>query len=184
MLAAEALAQKTDYGKWIGMGLILSSFGDIFLELDDEKVADLFVPGLVSFLIGHLLYIKGLKEPLMKGYQFVLGVLAIYLLGMTSLIVPMAEAMLKVPIVVYASVICTMVFYSINRASNNQHSITSQRLAAAGAVVFAVSDTILALDRFYTPIETAKTLVMVTYYLGQTLIAASTLDAAKAKKSA
>ncbi|RYH29277.1 lysoplasmalogenase [archaeon] len=184
MLAAEAFGQKTDYGKWIGFGLVLSSFGDIFLELDDEKVADLFIPGLVSFLIGHLLYIKGLRESFMKGYQFPLGALAIYLLVVTSQIVPKAEAMLKIPIVVYALVICTMVFYAINRAYNNQHSQMSQRFAVAGALVFAVSDTILALDRFHNPIANAKTWVMITYYSGQTLIAASTLNAAKAKKSA
>ena len=40
---------------WLLAGLVCSLAGDVFLMLDD-----LFVPGLASFLIGHLCYIAAL----------------------------------------------------------------------------------------------------------------------------
>ena len=52
---------------------------------------------------------------------------------------------------------------------------TGVGLIAIGATVFAVSDTVLARDRFVRPWDGAQLLVMVTYHVGQALIVAGVL---------
>ena len=52
------LQHNNAYSNTITMGLLASSCGDIFLELDEDYGIDMFVPGLVSFLIAHLFYIR------------------------------------------------------------------------------------------------------------------------------
>lgn len=49
----------------------------------------------------------------------------------------------------------------------------SKGLASAGSLVFAVSDMLVAHDKFCTPHPLARVLYMSTYYLAQTLIALS-----------
>ena len=55
---------------------------------------------------------------------------------------------------------------------------TGQPLIAAGATVFAASDSILAVDRFVEPRPWAPLAVMITYHVGQALIVAGVLAAA------
>ena len=49
----------------------------------------------------------------------------------------------------------------------------SLAIAAAGAVLFLASDSMLAIDRFRLPFKAAQALVLSTYWLGQWLIALS-----------
>ena len=54
---------------------------------------------------------------------------------------------------------------------------TGEAVIAVGATVFAVSDTVLASERFVRPWERAQLLVMVTYHVGQALIVVGVLAA-------
>lgn len=47
------------------------------------------------------------------------------------------------------------------------------RLALIGAIVFAISDTVIALDRFHAPVPGARYFIIVTYWAALALIAAS-----------
>jgi len=73
---------------------------------------------------------------------------------------------LAAPVAVYTVVIGAMVIYAFT---------TGVALIAAGATVFAVSDTVLARNRFVRPWDVAPLLVMVTYHVGQALIVAGVL---------
>ena len=46
-------------------------------------------------------------------------------------------------------------------------------LQTSGALIFVVSDSILALNKFYLHIPNAKMFVMITYYGAQTLLVMS-----------
>ncbi len=50
------------------------------------------------------------------------------------------------------------------------------RAAAAGALVYMVSDSILAISRFRRPFHFARACVLGTYFVGQLLIATSIGD--------
>ncbi len=53
------------------------------------------------------------------------------------------------------------------RASETAGARPDQWAALAGAVLFALSDTLLALNRFDAPIEGARYAIILLYWLGQ-----------------
>ena len=75
---------------------------------------------------------------------------------------------LALPVALYTVVIGAMVIVAFD---------TGHPVIAVGATVFAVSDSILAVDRFVAPRPWAAVVVMVTYHLGQALIVAGLLAA-------
>jgi uncharacterized membrane protein YhhN len=79
---------------------------------------------------------------------------------------------LRAPVAVYVLVIAAMAWRAAARAAA---PVAGGTLALAGAVLFMVSDGLLATDRFARPFAAADGAVMVTYYAAQTLIAASAL---------
>lgn len=172
-LALFSYLQKTKYSNMITIGLIFSSFGDIFLEILDHYNIDLFIPGLVSFLLAHIAYIIGFKLPIESSSLTFLPLLALYYVGIMSLLVPRIESDLRIPVLIYGLAICTMGFMSINRFMNITLN-DSGFYSLLGSISFIISDTILAVNKFYTPIGDAKNYIMITYYIGQMLIAYST----------
>ena len=76
---------------------------------------------------------------------------------------------LKIPVMVYAAVICTMllcslhVFTKVNKPANV--------LYLSGAVFFVVSDSLLAINKFHQPFAYAGVLIMLTYCAAQYFIA-------------
>lgn len=49
---------RDDYAPSVAAGLVLGSLGDVFLDLSSTN-PKLFTAGLVSFLLSHLVYIRG-----------------------------------------------------------------------------------------------------------------------------
>jgi uncharacterized membrane protein YhhN len=178
------------YTRSIALGLALSSLGDFCLDLDHVYPL-LFLAGLGSFLTAHVLYALAFasRKP---SHSVLAGILVasfpggMFYLLWPHLQKPEAEPLL-LPVVVYMLAIGTMVYLSIVRTEAAAGSSKGKYLSALGAVVFAVSDSILAWDKFASPVPFAKVLVMVTYYGAQLLIAfgtrASVLATAEGKKA-
>lgn len=148
-------------------GLIFCLGGDVFLMLP----ARYFIAGLVSFLIGHVLYIVAFVSD--AGFQFSswwLLPLAAYGGVVYSLLHPHLGNM-RLPVIVYMVTILTMAWQALARWSLSPTS--SALLAAMGAVSFVLSDSALALDRFRSKFRSARVLVLSTYWLAQWLIALS-----------
>ena len=167
---------STKFKKIIAVSIVCSFFGDTFL-LFVEKNEIFFLLGLGSFLIGQLLYgwafILNIKATKTKGdirlnilYAIVFGVF--YLLLM-KLLFPKLEDFL-VPVLVYGLAICFMGLTAAYRY--NKVPMNSYYLILAGALTFVVSDTCIALDKFYFPggFPYAQALIMATYCSAQYLI--------------
>ena len=75
---------------------------------------------------------------------------------------------LLAPVIVYMMVILTMVITAFLR--NESASKMSYNLVFLGAIFFITSDSLLALNKFYKPFETAGILIMLTYAIAQYLI--------------
>ena len=156
LIAAALVIDPSDSGQraWFVVALVLSLAGDVFLL----PSVDRFVPGLASFLLAHVAYIVGLSYddgPLAPAVAVVLLVpVAVRVIGA----VRRREPELLVPVAVYIAVIAAMVVMAL-RSGNT--------LAAVGALVFAASDSTLALDRFDRHRRWMPTVVMVTYHLAQ-----------------
>lgn len=151
--------------------LFFSLLGDLFL-LFDEADSLYFIGGLLSFLIAHLFYIvlfvkmKTILNPGSKINKRAVFFLLLYVGVLFVLLYPKLGA-LKIPVLLYALVLASMFITSLYACSL---SIRWQNACIVGALLFLLSDSILALNKFQNPFPTASFLVMLTYGLAQLFI--------------
>lgn len=146
-------AQRTAVAAAVVFGLL----GDVALL----NRIDAFIAGLGAFLVGHLLYVAGFAIEGLKPAPTAIGVVAaVVLVGALGrpIIAAVRHTPLHIPVAVYVVVIAAMVATSIG---------TTRWVAAAGGVMFALSDALLGNDRFVTPRTDRRIVVMVLYHLGQ-----------------
>ena len=167
-VAAVAPAPVPAAYKWLVLaGLAFSLLGDIALMFPDKW----FQAGLVAFLAAQVLYIMAFKpQPGHSLSPMTFLPFALYGLLMFFLLAPHLGP-LKVPVFVYIAAITTMAGFAAARYVDLGG--TKPLLAFAGAVLFLVSDSVLAYDRFARKIPGARILVLGTYFPAQLLIALS-----------
>jgi len=157
---AVSIDPSSDNARWLlVIGLVLSMAGDIFLMLP----ADLFVPGLASFLLAHIFYVVALAA---LGVSLGGVVTGLVIAGIAALVVgrrivggaAAADPALRVPVIAYMAAISAMVTFAFG---------TGVFFAIVGALLFFVSDAVLGWTRFVSEFARSRQLVMVTYHLGQ-----------------
>ena len=164
--------------KWLLLALTFSWIGDIIL-LFANKSEMYFILGLVSFLIAHilfiLLFIKQKSEGnYSKNWSFWFGFITVlvYLGSMLSLLFPKLGD-LKIPVSVYAFIISLMLIMAIKGYFSWQKPMNI--LILIGALFFVISDSFLAINKFYNPILSANFIIMFTYIIAQYCITAGVL---------
>ena len=156
---------KCSERNFIIAALLFSFLGDSFLLLEDKHPL-FFIFGLVSFLITHILYIiyflgiKLLGNSLLKTHPYLPLLIAGYGAGLVYFLYPWLGEM-KVPVMLYAAIICSMLLCSIHIYKSVQPEVGLQFIA--GAVLFVFSDSLLAINKFYQPFQFAAILIMLTY---------------------
>ncbi|MFW6058109.1 MAG: lysoplasmalogenase [Persicimonas sp.] len=171
MMVAVAAHGRGRYARTILVGLGLCIFGDIFLEIGQST----FLIGMIAFLCGHIAYVVAFLRrsrslrPL-EALPFVcwIGWAA------TTLWPHLGE--MRIPVVAYTSVILVMLWRSAALVAGQKRPGGWDWAALVGAVLFGFSDTLIALDRFQAPIDGVRVPIILTYWGGQLLIAASTLS--------
>ena len=167
LLALQAPDDPCRYKALIVLGLLFSLSGDIFLMLPQDR----FIPGLIGFLLAHLSYTAAFALP--RGLRFSIWWV---LPGITWALVLLwllrgnLDSM-RIPVFVYALIILTMAGQALER--NAATGTSAERWAAIGAVLFVISDSALALNRFRRRYKGADAVVLGTYYIAQWLIALS-----------
>ncbi len=150
--------------------LIFSWIGDVIL-LFANKGEIYFILGLVAFLISHLFYIvlfnkqtrsKSISNKLSFGAG--VGLILMYFSVMIGTLGPKLGS-LTLPVVIYAIVISTMLFFALK--GSYQWNVIPYHSVLIGAIFFISSDSILAFNKFYQPISQAYLLIMLTYLLAQ-----------------
>ncbi len=154
------------YKYMIITGLVFSLAGDVFLMLPSDR----FLAGLVAFLIAHLFYIAAFLSEISALTWWPLVPLVIYGIVIYT-IVASSLGKLKLPVLIYVVVILIMAWLAWERWSQTGQS--GALLAFAGAVLFVISDTILAIDRFRGAFKLSRALNLTTYFAAQWLIASS-----------
>jgi uncharacterized membrane protein YhhN len=154
---------------WFVAALVCSLAGDIFLMLP----RDLFVPGLASFLVGHLAYLVGfwVHGPsgvalLVAAVVTIAAVTPVAKRVLTAIAARGEPKELRIAVVAYMVVISAMLATAL---------ATGNVVAAVGAVLFVASDSMIAWDRFVAKFAWAPVAIMVTYHLGQAGLVASLL---------
>ncbi len=156
--------------KWILLALFFSWAGDVLLMFE-PKDKTFFLLGLSSFLLAHIFYIiffhvARLREKV-KGNLSLLIIVVIYYAALITLLSPYLADM-KIPVLVYGIVISFMFMLAM-------HMLFIKNKAAGkwmmfGALLFVVSDSVLAINKFYQSFEGAGILIMLTYGLAQLFI--------------
>ena len=152
---------------WIVAGLVVSLAGDVLLMLPSDR----FAAGLASFLVAHLCYIAAFTQE--AGFQLAPLVLVSLLVAVGFVYRRLAPGLgsLRIPVIVYTLVIVVMAWQALARCAVIPGA--GPPLAAAGALLFATSDSALALARFQGPFKGSQTLVYASYFAAQWLIAVS-----------
>ena len=172
--------------KWLLLGLFFSWIGDIILMFADKGEL-YFIFGLVSFLVAHLqfivLFIKQKPETNYKKNSFFwIGFLATlaYLASLLLLLFPTLGD-LKIPVFVYAATISLMLIEAIKGYFSWQKPTNAVILI--GAIFFVTSDSILAINKFYSPLPSASFLIMFPYIVAQYLITSGILTLGSNKQN-
>lgn len=160
------------YRRWLSLGLLCSLAGDILLDWP----GDLFVFGLGAFLLAHLAYLRAYLSDCKQPAWLAL-LLAVATGGTMFAILASANLdPLLIPVACYALAISAMLWRALARLGQPELPSTSTRLAAAGAVLFALSDSLIGINRFVEPFDAAPLAIMLSYWLGQWGIAASSFN--------
>lgn len=145
--------------------LLLSAAGDAFLGLDGERF---FIPGLVSFLLTHVLYTTlflravPAERTAIRGWRIVAAVVVpAFAIWFAVTLWPKLGA-LAVPVVAYTAVIVAMAMASLRMAAI---------AIPLGALFFMTSDSLLSLEKFIGSPDWVGPVVWATYAIAQLLIA-------------
>ncbi|WP_020568016.1 lysoplasmalogenase [Neolewinella persica] len=145
-------------------GLLLCLIGDIFL-LDSEN----FVFGLAAFLVAHVLFtISFVTLDKFKLYLTPLLLLLAFGLSYYYFLYPELES-LALPVFLYFLFIFVMCWQGVCLYLWKKTS--AHRMIAVGVVLFLLSDSILALNKFIAPFDWSGVLVLSTYWAAVALIA-------------
>jgi uncharacterized membrane protein YhhN len=150
-------------GGWLVAGLALCAVGDVLLLRDRT-----FDVGLVAFLFGHVLYIAGFHAalPATRWSWLVLAPLVIVSGGAARWLWPHLGSR-RISVLAYVVVISVMVWGGVSVFTAGVLPWT----AAAGALLFYLSDLAVARHRFVHQSFVNRALGLPTYYVGQLLLA-------------
>lgn len=150
----------------LALALALSALGDFYLALKDKY----FVPGLASFLAAHVAYLAAFlpRAQMPEGIALVAILACVAAAGTFVATLAPRLGRLRVAVFAYFAVIMAMVAaaLSIREAS---------WMLGAGAVIFALSDSLIAVRKFKTPFAGINEAIWLTYIAAQLMIAASLL---------
>lgn len=173
---------KSTLSKILSVGLLLGWLGDIFLMFNSTL---LFGLGLLSFLLGHIVYMVLFSKEvstrkqthlLMESPHWILPFLVFWIFTIT-LFSGKTAPFPAFPIYLYAFVISLMSIYAINR----WHAVdrSSWLLVLLGSLLFIFSDLSIGVAKFISNFSYDRTLIMSSYTAAQALIVAGVLKSLK-----
>lgn len=161
LLALAAFRAKLNL---FALALLFSAAGDAFLAYDGRR---LFVPGLASFLVTHVLYAivfvlvtKSAPAPMSAGRKVAFAVIPTFAIAYSVVLWPNLGE-LTIPVMVYIAAIVVMAMLSLRVRALE---------VPLGAVLFMTSDSLISLGKFLWQADWVGPMVWITYALAQLLI--------------
>ena len=160
---------------WLGVGFFFCALGDALLQMDDRSgFPQLFVPGLAAFLIGHLAFLSSF---VLRGGNRLEGdataasaLIAFVIVSYLWESIGDDETVLRVALPAYAMTIGTMcnraigMYRSVKLRDHSCEESLAGMCAVIGAVIFMISDTLIAVDRFKQPLGAWRNFYIETTY--------------------
>jgi alkenylglycerophosphocholine/alkenylglycerophosphoethanolamine hydrolase len=161
------------YARRIALGIAVCMVADSVLELRGA----MFVVGMGLFLAGQLTFAAAFAGRT-RSLQLPAALPVVAVLGTAFAAISAGLGSLRVPVTAYMLAIGTMMWRAAACVSVSPAKADASRwLALAGAVVFAASDAMIALDRFRAPFPGARYAIILTYWIALVLLAASAVRA-------
>lgn len=148
-------------------GLLFSLIGDILLIFPEKY----FLRGLISFCMAHLFYIVAFSSGRPMTVTLWIPLLLLVYGSVIFLILRPNLNKMALPVGLYIIVIMAMAWQAWERWLWFQNGMAL--CAAVGAVLFLISDSLLAFDRFKRSFKIAEALILSTYFAAQWLIVLS-----------
>jgi uncharacterized membrane protein YhhN len=160
---------------WFALGAAFSLAGDVFLMLPKER----FTAGLAAFLLAHLAYIVGLNQaplPLNPAALLLIPVVALpagqVYRRVAAGLERLGKPRLRLPVLVYTIVISLMLLSALLTLARpvevpGAWQAGPSLLVSGGALLFYLSDALLAWNRFVGKLPSGRLGVHLTYHLGQ-----------------
>jgi len=161
------------FALFVWLGLVASLVGDVAIDVS-------FLGGIVGFFVAHLLYLAAMgffpRTRALAQAMAALPALALWLGFLLLLIIQArAPAELRGPVAAYITVISWMLARAMGRGVVEPRA-RQDRLMLAGAGLFVVSDSLIALGRWVVEIPYPRLSILVTYFAGQWLISRAALS--------
>ena len=164
------------FNKWIVAALIFSWIGDVLLMFQDKKDI-FFLLGLSAFLLAHVFYViyfhKVRLRDNVKSNPWLLVIVVVYYAALISFLSPYLGDM-KVPVRIYGIVISFMFMLAMHMLFIRNKS--AGKWMMIGALLFVLSDSLLALNKFYQSFEFASVAIILAYALAQFFIVKGAVD--------
>ncbi|MCF8358443.1 MAG: lysoplasmalogenase [Prolixibacteraceae bacterium] len=151
----------------------LSLIGDVLLMLPSQS-GIFFLAGMGAFFVSHLFFILTFTRTNSRESQLItrkpVVFLPVILTGIVLylLLFPHLDLVMKIAVLGYAIAITGMVFTALNR--KGRVGYMSFLLLFIGAVLFFISDSLLAVNKFWYSIPASGIMIMSTYMAAQFLI--------------
>ena len=154
---------------------VFSWFGDLLLMFTEINFI-FFMLGLVSFLVAQIFFISlflrtinisGKKPFLKKKPYWLIGYIAFGLI-VYILLYDQLDTVLRVAVFIYMTALLSMSSMALNRFGNG-HPI-SFSYVFIGSLLFVLSDTMIAINKFLIPIPYEGIFIMTSYISAQYLI--------------
>jgi uncharacterized membrane protein YhhN len=171
LYASKSLRGKPMILRFLLPALGFSACGDTLLLFDASHPV-FFQLGLASFLFAHFFYILlflrvgRMSGATQKYYRLPVLAVFIYMTGLFLFLRP-ALGSLAIPVFIYA---CTLAIMLISSISALDFSKVPGKTCIAGALLFVLSDSLLAINKFHHPIPGAGLIIMLLYVLAQLFI--------------
>lgn len=160
------------YSRRILIGLICSCIGDAFLVW---KTYGYFLHGVAMFAVAQMCYASAFG---MRPFNVYAGLgCAVTMAAVYSFLWPGIHGVMAVVIFMYLFLIMFMAWRAIARVQLFDDLWTWTKLCSCGgAILFLISDLIIATEKFRFALPHGHTLIMLTYYAAQLGIALSVVD--------
>ena len=143
--------------------------GDLLL-LNADTDSSYFIAGLSSFLVAHLFFIIFFYrlKPFSDKYRLYLFAWSFLIFGYVAFLLfliwsGVSRQNMEAPVAAYGFILGCMLLTAVNSSNNKSIKRLSVRYFIPGALLFVISDSILALNKFAITTSYGSITVMVTY---------------------
>ncbi|MBC7362365.1 MAG: lysoplasmalogenase [Candidatus Aminicenantes bacterium] len=155
------------YRNAILIGLIFSLLGEVMMMLKKKK----FLAGFVSFLVSQIAFAVAFYSRLSPRFLTWPVIPLVLVAGVVLFLIWPDLGGRRLPVIFYLAAILTMTRLALELP--HQLSGYQPWLAATGAVLFFLSDVLIALNLFHRPFAKAQIFILSAFYLSLLLIALS-----------